>query len=131
MRELINVQQMLPALGFSEAPPLLGWVFSAAWAKAHQATLQGFLAASHEAKQLLASSDAEWQRLRPLTGAENDTVLVALRDAYRQGIVTDTGKDPEAAAAAMLRILAEFGALDPAGQSLAPVPGTFWTAASE
>jgi NitT/TauT family transport system substrate-binding protein len=129
VRELIAVADMLPALGIKQSPPLLGWVFSEAWAARNAAAIDGFLKASRDAKQLLATSDAEWDRIRALTQAEDDATFKALRAAYRQGVALDSQGDPSGAAGAILRILAEFGDADTLGSAAGLAPGTFWRGA--
>jgi len=131
MQQLISVREMLPALGIAETPPLLGWVFSETWAAEHRAALLGFLQASRDAKRELAASDAEWLRIRKETGAESDAILFALRDAYRDGIAQSGGKNPAAAAAAVLKLLAEFAGPDLAGAGKPLAPGTFWNGLPE
>lgn len=86
--ELIKVEDMLPAVGLPDDMPLLGWVFSDQWAKAHPTILQGYLAAAAEARGILATSPAEWQTIRTMTGAKDDATLEKLRAAYARGIIT-------------------------------------------
>jgi NitT/TauT family transport system substrate-binding protein len=124
------VKDMLPALGLTEAPPIVGWVFSERWAARHAAAVDGFLKASRAAKQLLATSDEEWQRIRPLTQAEDDATLLQLRDGYRRGIIVAYGPGQSAAAEALMPLLYEYGGADLVGPSPHLAPGTFWSGAS-
>jgi NitT/TauT family transport system substrate-binding protein len=110
--ELISVEDMLPAVGLPAAMPLLGWVFSERWAKAHPATIQGYLAAAAEARHLLAESTAEWRAIRKMTGAADDATLEKLRLAYRRGIVAKDGAAPAALrgeAQHMIELLTQLG----------------------
>src|SRR6185437_12897897 len=83
--ELVRVEDMLPALGLSPQTPLLGWVFSERWAASHSAAIKGFLAAAQAARDLLASSPEEWQKIAPLAQVADPGVLARLREAYRRG----------------------------------------------
>ena len=65
---------------------MLGYVFDEGWANDHQSDVLAFVHASRKAKDILASSDTEWQRLRPLMKAADDATFAALRDGYRRGI---------------------------------------------
>jgi NitT/TauT family transport system substrate-binding protein len=123
---LLTVADMLPPLGITTPLPLIGWVFSEHWAEANAEAVRGFLAASREAKELLAHSDEEWRNLLPLTQAKDDAALVALRDAYRQGIAESTGPEQLAAAETLLKRLAEIGEQDLVGPETRLAPGTFW-----
>ncbi len=86
MRRLLSMGEALAALGIPGDLPLTGYVVSAHWATENQSALDGFIGASHEANELLAESDAEWERIAQLTGAADSAELVKLRDAYREGI---------------------------------------------
>jgi NitT/TauT family transport system substrate-binding protein len=130
MRELIEVKDMLPALGLTEAPPIIGWVFSERWAAGHADAIDGFLKASRAAKHLLATSDAEWQRILPLTQAEDDATLLQLRDGYRRGIIVAYGPSQSASAEALMPLLYEFGGADLVGPNPYLAPGTFWSGVS-
>jgi NitT/TauT family transport system substrate-binding protein len=125
-RELLSIAAILPALGIDRPPPLLGWVFHERWAEAHGALIQGFLAASTEAKQILRDSDREWTVLRPLMGAEDDRLFAALREGYRQGIPSASrAADAEAARRAFAVMVATAGPAILGGDS-ALAEGTFW-----
>lgn len=130
MRELIDVADMLPALGLKQSPPIVGWVFSEHWAARHAAAIDGFLKATAAAEKLLATSDAEWQRLAPLTQAEDAATLAALREAYRHGIIADPGPRQAAAAETLMAILHDYADADFAGTGPHLAPGTFWAGAT-
>ena len=127
MVELISVTDLLPALGINRRPPMIGWVFSERWAKDYGPAIKGFLRSLRAAKKILASSDAEWDRLRPLTKAKNDETFVALRKAYRAGIPKSFGDEDIAAAKSLFKTLAEYGGRDLVGESPVLAPGTFWS----
>lgn len=126
MTELVSVADMLPALGVAAEPPLLGWVFSESWAAENADAIAGLLTASRSAKQLLAESDAEWDRLRPMTRAGDDVTLIALRDAWRAGIPTSFGPRDIDAAETVFSVMAELGGDDLTGGAGTLAPGTFW-----
>ena len=125
--EILPITGILPALGIDRPPPLLGWVFHESWANAHPELIRSFLAASFDAKQLLATSDAEWTALRPLMGASDDALFQDLKESYRRGIPKGwSPADAEAAEKAYDVIVAAVGPAVVGGdRSLAP--GTFWT----
>src|SRR5260221_7337654 len=77
---------MLPALGLSPETPLLGWVFSESWAASHDAALRGFLAAAKVARDALAGSPQEWQKIPPLAQVDDPRVPERLREAYPRGV---------------------------------------------
>jgi NitT/TauT family transport system substrate-binding protein len=126
MQPLIDVNQVLRRLGIDESVPLLVWVFDEAWAEENRDLVNGFLRATYAAKQMLAESQAEWDRIRPLTQAESDTILKLLRDAYRAGIPQHFGEAEVEAAERVFQILAREGGSELVGPSTELSPGTFW-----
>jgi NitT/TauT family transport system substrate-binding protein len=91
----------------------------------NQAALDGFLDANHAANAILAASDAEWERIAPLTGAADVAELIKLREAYRDGIPRHWGAAERDAAARLYRMLAEIGGTTLVGSSPDLAPGTF------
>jgi NitT/TauT family transport system substrate-binding protein len=125
-RQLVSTQDALRSLGVDNDVPLLGWVFDEIWAGEHRAAIDGFLAASYEAKSILASSDAEWERLKPRTKAKSDGELAALRDAFRAGIPQQFGDAEIDAAKKAFAVLAAEGGEKLVGKQTALADGTFW-----
>jgi NitT/TauT family transport system substrate-binding protein len=123
---LLPVKDLLPALGVKEPVPLVGWIFREHWAEDHLQALTIFLNASYAAKKILAESDAEWERLRPMLKVANDAELVALRDAYRAGIPNCFDERKLEAAKQLYAILVREGGRELVGTSQALAEGTFW-----
>lgn len=126
MHALIAVPEILKGLGVNQPIPLIGWVFREDWAAANTATVKNFLAASYEAKAILASSDAQWDLIRPNMRAENDAVFKALRAQYRAGIPSCSDQGSMTAVAATFKILADTGGEKLVGKSKNLTNGTFW-----
>lgn len=126
MRPLLEVEDAVRALGVEQPVPLLGWVFSEDWAGRHPGRLRSFLRASYAAKARLAASDAEWQRLRKATGAEDAATLEALRAGFRAGIPRQFGPPQVAAARRLYRVLAAEGGTALTGGHEELATGTFW-----
>jgi NitT/TauT family transport system substrate-binding protein len=124
---LIDVTQAQEALGVPATTPQLGYVFREDWADAHADLLQAFARASRAAKVIMDESDEEWQRLRPLTRAEDDATLDALKRRYREGIVRRWGDQERQAAADLYGALAKLGGEELVGSSPVLVDGTFWS----
>ena len=126
MRTLIDVPEILKGLGVEKPIPLIGWVFREEWAAANTAVVKNFLEASYEAKAILATSDAQWNQIRPKMRAENDAVFKTLRTRFRAGIPACADQDTTTAVAATFKILAETGGEKLVGKSKALTNGTFW-----
>jgi NitT/TauT family transport system substrate-binding protein len=102
-------------------------VFSERWAASHGAAIEGFLAAAQAARDLLASSPEEWQKIAPLARVDDPKVLARLRQAYRRGIAQG---EPAAAVAdqaqKLLALLVELGGIDEAPPGGRVPAGTFF-----
>jgi NitT/TauT family transport system substrate-binding protein len=125
MRPVLTVGDALTGLGIAKGLPLTGYVFSAGWAAENRVALDEFLAASREAKAILETSDREWERIAPLSGAHDALELTKLRDAYRQGIPRRWSAEETDSAARLYRLLAEIGGPTLVGPSRDLAPGTF------
>src|SRR5437899_9750600 len=71
MRRVLSVGDALAALRLPRDLPVAGYVFFAGWPADAGAALDGALAARREAKTILDTSDEEWERIAPLTGARD------------------------------------------------------------
>ncbi|MGE3738609.1 MAG: ABC transporter substrate-binding protein [Geminicoccaceae bacterium] len=125
-RRLIGIGEVQEALGVPASVPQLGYIFHEPWADAHPDLVLAFSRASRAAKQLMLTDDAEWQRLMPLTRAENEAELDAFMRRYREGIVEHWGPEQQAEAAKLYLVLAELGGERLVGQGQELAPGTFW-----
>ncbi|TKT69380.1 ABC transporter substrate-binding protein [Aquamicrobium sp. LC103] len=124
-RRLLGADEAANALGTSGPVSALGYVFNEKWADDNRGTVAGFLKASADAKDRLATSDEEWNRLAPLVRAEGRE-LETLRDRYRQGIPRRPVADEEADAARLYGLLAEIGGEKLVGSATEMAPGTYW-----
>lgn len=128
MQTLVDTRELLTALGVEGDLPVLGWVFDENWAKANPKAVEAFLNASYQAKALLRESDAEWQRIMPLTKAKTQDLLVRLRDGYRAGIPqASAGQAYSDAAAKAFAILAKEGGRELVGPVKSMDKQLFWS----
>jgi NitT/TauT family transport system substrate-binding protein len=129
-RRLVGVGEAQEALGVPASVPQLGYVFKEEWAEANAALVLAFARASRAAKALMKTSDEEWQRLMPLTRAENEAVQDAFMRRYREGIVERWGDVEREQAAKLYAQLAKLGGEQLVGASETLAPGTFWSKVS-
>jgi len=90
-KPILQVEEIIEGLGIKTQVPLVGWVFADQWVENNGDLLANFLRASQEARQILLSSDQEWQRIRKLTHAESDAVFESLKRGYREGVLQRFG----------------------------------------
>jgi len=98
----------------------------AAWGARNKSAVDRFLGATREAKELLAGSEAEWQRLAPRIGVREPGALALYRQRYGEGIFRRPIDEEEADARALYRVLAEVGGTELTGVARELDPGTFY-----
>lgn len=124
MRTLVTVAEASTALGLDPDTPLLGYVIRGEMLRDTPDLAAGLAAASRQAKELLATSDAAWDALRPQMNADTDAEFQALKVGFRAGIPAP-GPVDEAAADRMLRLMADLGGAELVGDMTALPAGVF------
>ncbi|NOJ39246.1 ABC transporter substrate-binding protein [Bradyrhizobium australiense] len=127
-RRIAGIEDLLPKLGAKGRTAMLGYVFDEKWANTNQDKIARFIAMTRAAKEILSTSDAEWQKIAPLTGAPDAATLRAYRDRYREGIPRRPIADEEADARILYRVLAEIGGHELVGPAPELDAGTFYHA---
>jgi NitT/TauT family transport system substrate-binding protein len=124
-RRVAGIEDLLPRLGAKGRIAMIGYVFDEAWGSANGDAVERFIATTRMAKEILATSDAEWEKIAPLTGASDAATLRAYRDRYREGIPNRPIVDEEADARALYRVLATIGGRELVGPAQELDFGTF------
>jgi NitT/TauT family transport system substrate-binding protein len=127
-RRLVGIEDLLPKLGAKGRTAMIGYVFDEEWGSANREAVTRFIAMTRGAKEILATSDAEWEKIAPLTGAADAATLRAYRDRYREGIPHRPIADEEADARVLYRVLAAIGGSEIVGRARELDPGTFYRA---
>jgi NitT/TauT family transport system substrate-binding protein len=125
-RRLAGIEDILPKLGAKGRTAMVGYVFDEAWGASHADLLARFIAMTRQAKEILTSSDADWDQIQSLTGATDAATLHAYRDGYRAGIPHRSIADEEQDARVLYRVLAKIGGRDLVGPAPELDPGTFY-----
>ncbi|WP_299210051.1 ABC transporter substrate-binding protein [uncultured Tateyamaria sp.] len=124
MRKLVDVADAATDLGLDPDTPLLGYVVKGEMLRDMPDLVKGLAAASRDAKNLLATDDAEWDRLRDKMNAKTDAQFEALKAGFRAGIPAP-GPVDEDAAARMLALIIELGGKELMGEAQELPAGTF------
>ncbi|PPR42243.1 MAG: hypothetical protein CFH21_01166 [Alphaproteobacteria bacterium MarineAlpha5_Bin11] len=129
MNEVISVKEVLKELKLNDQTPLLGWVFEKKWADENLKLITAFLNSSFQTKEILLNDIGQWENLKKKMKADEDeTLFVALRDAYRDGIVTEFKQDHISSASEVFAVMASIGGEKLVGSSSNLDPNTFWKA---
>jgi NitT/TauT family transport system substrate-binding protein len=126
LRRLAELADLLPKLGIEGRPAMIGYVFDEQWAAQHRDAVARFLDVSRKAKEILATSDAEWERIAPLVGTTDQATLKLYRERYREGIPRRPVAQDEADARSLYGVLAELGGSTLVGPAKELAPGTFY-----
>jgi NitT/TauT family transport system substrate-binding protein len=127
-RRVAGIEDILPGLGAKGRIAMIGYAFDEAWGNANRDAVERFIATTRMAKEILSTSDAEWQKIAPLTGASDAATLRVYRDRYREGIPRRLIADEEADARALYRVLAGIGGRELVGPAQELDSGTFYHA---
>jgi NitT/TauT family transport system substrate-binding protein len=125
-RRVIAMDDVMRGLGTKGPVAIVGYTFDGGWASRNRFAVDRFLDAARQAKDILASSEAEWQRLAPRIGVRDADALAIYRQNYSEGIVRRPIADEEADARALYRVLAEVGGADLVGPARELDRGTFY-----
>ena len=125
-RRIAGVEDILPKLGTKGRTAMLGYVFDASWAARNRERIARFIEVTRKAKEILATSDAEWDRIVPLVGAADPSTLQTYRKRYREGIPRRSIDDEEEDARTLYRVLERVGGRELVGPASELAPGTFY-----
>ena len=124
--ELLTLNDILPYIGIKGELPLIGYVFRDNFFQQNKIALNGFISASNEAREILKTSNSEWQRISKMTGANSQLMLEKIRDSFRKGIPSDNHKLMEKNIRNAYDVLSQIGGEDLVGSSSSLSPGTYW-----
>jgi NitT/TauT family transport system substrate-binding protein len=122
----IDMEATLKRLGAFGPVAMLGYVFDAGWAAKNKAAVARFLAVAAQAKDILATSPEEWQRLSNRIGVTDAAGLDIYRRRYSEGIPRRPVADEERDAIGLYRVLAEAGGSELVGPAREMDKGTFY-----
>ena len=85
-KRAIDMEAIEKRLGAEGPVAMVGYAFDAGWAAKNRAAVARFLDVAAKAKDILAASEAEWQRLAPRIGVTDKAGLDIYRQRYSEGI---------------------------------------------
>lgn len=108
-RELLSMTDVLEALKIAPVPAMVGFVYRGGGDDKQRQSVNLFVEAVRRGNDVLARSDAAWERLRPLVRAKSDAELMTLRDVYRSGIPEPWSAAHTDSARALFDLLRDLG----------------------
>jgi NitT/TauT family transport system substrate-binding protein len=125
-RRLIGMHEVERRLGAKGPVAMVGYVFDEGFARTHADALSRFFKIAAEAKDILARSGADWEKIAQRIGIARDAELALYRQTYIDGIPRRPVAEEAADARALYRILAKIGGPDLAGNATELDEGTFY-----
>ena len=129
-RRAIAMDDVMKGLGAKGPVAIVGYTFDSSWATRNRSAVDRFLDAARQAKEILASSEAEWHRLAPRIRVTDANALAIYRQRYGEGIVRRPIAEEEADARALYLVLAEIGGAELVGPARQLAAGTFYRPAA-
>ena len=127
----LAMENVIRGLGAKGPVAIVGYAFDGNWASRNTSTVERFLAAVHQAKEVLAGSETEWQRLAPKLRLSDASAVAIHRQRYSEGVLRRPLTEEEADARALYLVLADIGGTQLVGAARALPPGTFYRPAAE
>jgi len=125
-RRALLMADVMRELGAKGPVAIVGYTFDSGWGAKNQLAVDRFLNAARQAKEILASSETEWQRLAPRIGVRDPAALAIYRKRYQEGIVRRPLAEEEADARGLYGVLADIGGADLVGPARELALGTFY-----
>jgi NitT/TauT family transport system substrate-binding protein len=122
----VAIDDVMRQLGAKAPVAIVGYTFDSGFAQRNRSTVDRFLGAVRQAKEILASSPAEWQRLAPRIGVSDPQALAIYRQRYSEGIWRRPVAEEFADARALYRVLAQIGGPSLVGPARELDEGTFY-----
>ena len=130
-KRAVEMATVMHGLGAKGPVAIVGYTFDSAFAARNRSAVDRFLDAARQAKEILATSESEWQRLAPRIRVTEPNALAIYRKRYAEGIVRRPLAEEEADARGLYRVLAEIGGAELVGPARELAPGTFYRPAAE
>jgi len=108
-RTVVGMDDVMKVLGIDPIPSMVGFVWRERTEQKKGKEIAAFLAAVSEANQVLATSNAAWNRIRDLVKPENDIEFEAVKTYYRAGIPAPWTDAETRSAEKLTQLLVQIG----------------------
>jgi NitT/TauT family transport system substrate-binding protein len=125
-KRLIDVSEIMAKLGLTPQPSLVGFVWRESVEHKSGDALAGFFRAVAAANDVLKTSDAAWERLKPSMQLGDPAEFVRLRDYFRAGVPGPFGEAQLNSSKKLYDLLADLGGAEFVGANPRFDPELFW-----
>lgn len=126
IKPLLEIEEILKELDVQEDVSFIGWTFDEKFALENKDLINAFLMASKESKEILKTSDEEWNRIKKLMNVKDDKEFEALKSGYKKGIIEKFDEKNIADLQKIYKILLKEGGEKFVGDSVFLNNDIFW-----
>ncbi|WP_135078874.1 ABC transporter substrate-binding protein [Terasakiella sp. SH-1] len=121
---VLNVADALQVMGLDENVPMIGYVFGPRFEQ-NMKLKQALSRASRKAKEILATDEQAWAKIKPLMKAKNEATYQALKTGFLNGVPSKWGQGERAGASSLFELLSQLGGTKLVGKAKTIPQGTF------
>lgn len=107
--QLLRMDTILSDLGIEPVPPMVGFIWKEETEIAKKDAIAAFLASMQAGNEILRTTTAAWERLRPLIKPQSDEELKSIAQFYTSGIPKPWSASETEAAHKLMNILIDVG----------------------
>ena len=111
-KSLVDMEDVLRQLDIKEDLSFVGWTFNKTKAQKNRDLYNAFLKSSFEAKDILLSSEQEWNRIKPLMNVNDIQSFESLKQGYKAAVIKEFSKANIEASKKMFNILLQEAGSD-------------------
>ena len=124
-QQLYGVDDIMRGLGISEPPPLIGFLYRKPVSAEQKLKFASFIRSVQAASRILQTSDAEWDRIRPLMAVKSDGEFTYLRKRFREGQLKEGATNLSANAQLLFEVMRQTGGEKVVGKGVRFDPQVF------
>ena len=127
-RRAVEIADVEKQLGAAGPVSMTGYVFTEAFAVAHEQALRRYIAAAAQVRAILAAEPEAWAPIKAQLHLKDDAALALYRKRYLEGALKRPVAEEAADARVLFRALAAIGGKDLVGEASDLEPGAFFDA---
>ena len=125
-RRVVDMREVEKGLGVAGPVAMVGYVFDEDFAAKNARALAKFLEIARQAKDILASDDAQWPDIMARIGQKDRSAAALYRRRYGEGVPRRPIAQEEADSRILFKTLADIGGAELVGSARELDPGTFY-----
>lgn len=125
-RRVASIADLMKDFNIPAPLPLVGFIISAKLAEEKPALVRGFTNAMQNAQRIMLTSDAEWNRLRPMMNVKSDAEFKVMIERYRDGLLHTWSGRERTSAGKLFDLMVQTGGEQVTGKNVKFNADIFW-----